>query len=97
MSTQDQPLLLSTREEEEAPKTAYDSSEKIVVVGVDDAVADSDNFGRAPPFSWRKLRLFTGPGFLMSIAFLDPGNLEGDLQFTALNRLLRFVIFLCLC
>ncbi|OMP01712.1 Natural resistance-associated macrophage protein [Corchorus capsularis] len=21
-----------------------------------------------------------GPGFLMSIAFLDPGNLEGDLQ-----------------
>ncbi|PWA90724.1 leucine-rich repeat receptor-like protein kinase family protein [Artemisia annua] len=33
-----------------------------------------------PPFSWRKLWLFTGPGFLMSIAFLDPGNLEGDLQ-----------------
>nr|WNH25160.1 natural resistance-associated macrophage protein 2 [Fagopyrum tataricum] len=24
--------------------------------------------------------MFTGPGFLMSIAFLDPGNLEGDLQ-----------------
>ncbi|KAK9832478.1 hypothetical protein WJX81_000083, partial [Elliptochloris bilobata] len=35
-----------------------------------------------PPgwFSWRKLWLFTGPGFLMSIAYLDPGNLEGDLQ-----------------
>ncbi|XP_076950914.1 metal transporter Nramp3.1-like [Bidens hawaiensis] len=33
-----------------------------------------------PPFSWRKLWRFTGPGFLMSIAFLDPGNLEGDLQ-----------------
>ncbi|XP_028806902.1 metal transporter Nramp2 isoform X2 [Neltuma alba] len=33
-----------------------------------------------PPFSWKKLWLFTGPGFLMSIAFLDPGNLEGDLQ-----------------
>nr|WNH25161.1 natural resistance-associated macrophage protein 3 [Fagopyrum tataricum] len=24
--------------------------------------------------------MFTGPGFLMSIAFLDPGNIEGDLQ-----------------
>ncbi|CAI9115919.1 OLC1v1016932C1 [Oldenlandia corymbosa var. corymbosa] len=33
-----------------------------------------------PPFSWRKLWEFTGPGFLMSVAFLDPGNLEGDLQ-----------------
>ncbi|KAH7307846.1 hypothetical protein KP509_22G080000 [Ceratopteris richardii] len=33
-----------------------------------------------PPFSWKKLWLFTGPGFLMSIAYLDPGNLESDLQ-----------------
>ncbi|KAL3833332.1 hypothetical protein ACJIZ3_008068 [Penstemon smallii] len=33
-----------------------------------------------PPFSFKKLWLFTGPGFLMSIGFLDPGNLEGDLQ-----------------
>ncbi|KAI4339826.1 hypothetical protein MLD38_024726 [Melastoma candidum] len=32
------------------------------------------------PFSFRRLLHFTGPGFLMSIAFLDPGNLEGDLQ-----------------
>ena len=31
-------------------------------------------------FSWRKLWMFTGPGFLMSIAYLDPGNLEADLQ-----------------
>ncbi|GAA0139988.1 secondary carrier transporter [Lithospermum erythrorhizon] len=36
--------------------------------------------GLAPPFSWKKLWEFTGPGFLMSVAFLDPGNLEGDLQ-----------------
>ncbi|XP_027091106.1 metal transporter Nramp3.2 [Coffea arabica] len=35
---------------------------------------------KAPAFSWRKLWEFTGPGFLMSVAFLDPGNLEGDLQ-----------------
>ncbi|XP_021099903.1 natural resistance-associated macrophage protein 1 isoform X5 [Heterocephalus glaber] len=31
-------------------------------------------------FSLRKLWAFTGPGFLMSIAFLDPGNIESDLQ-----------------
>ncbi|XP_058433441.1 natural resistance-associated macrophage protein 1 isoform X4 [Marmota monax] len=31
-------------------------------------------------FSLRRLWAFTGPGFLMSIAFLDPGNIESDLQ-----------------
>ncbi|XP_045410881.1 natural resistance-associated macrophage protein 2-like [Lemur catta] len=31
-------------------------------------------------FSFHKLCAFTGPGFLMSIAFLDPGNIEADLQ-----------------
>lgn len=73
---QNQPLL-----HDDTPETAYDSSEKIVVVAPDnlgDSEADNPNW--VPPFSWRKLWLFTGPGFLMSIAFLDPGNLEGDLQ-----------------
>ncbi|XP_021256184.1 natural resistance-associated macrophage protein 1 isoform X7 [Numida meleagris] len=36
--------------------------------------------GSAPGFSFRKLWAFTGPGFLMSIAYLDPGNVESDLQ-----------------
>ncbi|OZJ05072.1 hypothetical protein BZG36_02102 [Bifiguratus adelaidae] len=31
-------------------------------------------------FSLRKFFLYTGPGWLMSIAYLDPGNLESDLQ-----------------
>ena len=31
-------------------------------------------------FSFRKLWAFTGPGFLMCIAYLDPGNIESDLQ-----------------
>ena len=31
-------------------------------------------------FSFRRLWAFTGPGFLMSIAYLDPGNIESDLQ-----------------
>uniref|UniRef100_A0A8R1HHD3 Uncharacterized protein n=1 Tax=Caenorhabditis japonica TaxID=281687 RepID=A0A8R1HHD3_CAEJA len=36
-------------------------------------------------FSWRKLWAFTGPGFLMSIAYLDPGNIESDLQAGAIS------------
>lgn len=31
-------------------------------------------------FSFRTLWAFTGPGWLMSMAYLDPGNLEADLQ-----------------
>ncbi|XP_075584705.1 protein Malvolio [Dermatophagoides farinae] len=38
-----------------------------------------DQFGDYS-FSWRKLWAFTGPGFLMSIAYLDPGNIESDMQ-----------------
>ena len=65
---------------------AFEPAEKIVVsiATASDPDADEEDLfastGRAPPFSWRKLWRFTGPGFLMSIAFLDPGNLEGDLQ-----------------
>nr|XP_039254394.1 natural resistance-associated macrophage protein 2-like [Styela clava] len=33
-----------------------------------------------PPFSWKRMWAFTGPGFLMSIAYLDPGNIESDLR-----------------
>ncbi|KAK7338372.1 hypothetical protein VNO77_18979 [Canavalia gladiata] len=35
--------------------------------------------GRVPPFSWKKQRLLIGLGFLMNVAFLGLGNLEGDL------------------
>eukprot|EP00501_MAST-03F_sp_TOSAG23-6_P002296 GSMAST32.ASY1.ANO1.2398.1 assembled CDS len=31
-------------------------------------------------FSWRLLLAYSGPGWLMSIAYLDPGNIESDLQ-----------------
>lgn len=69
------PLPLPESDDEER---AYDPGEKIAVSGADDG--DDSNSDIAPQFSWKKLWLFTGPGFLMSIAFLDPGNLEGDLQ-----------------
>ncbi|PFH36840.1 putative divalent metal transporter [Besnoitia besnoiti] len=31
-------------------------------------------------FQWKKFAAFLGPGWLVAMAFLDPGNLEGDLQ-----------------
>ncbi|XP_036335643.1 protein Malvolio isoform X2 [Rhagoletis pomonella] len=52
-----------------AAKQAYFSDEKVLIPQVDEA-----------GFSFRKLWAFTGPGFLMSIAYLDPGNIESDLQ-----------------
>ncbi|BAF30154.1 metal transporter Nramp6 [Oryza sativa Japonica Group] len=87
-------LLPSTPSNEEddddLEERAYEATEKVIVSISDfpDADDDEEESGLAtstaasgiPPFSWRKLWLFTGPGFLMSIAFLDPGNLEGDLQ-----------------
>ncbi|XP_010277149.1 PREDICTED: metal transporter Nramp3-like [Nelumbo nucifera] len=78
--------LLSTRSPEsegdsEDEEKAYESKEKVIIVGTGESEStESDNCFATPPFSWKKLWLFTGPGFLISIAFLDPGNLEGDLQ-----------------
>ncbi|XP_067615911.1 protein Malvolio isoform X3 [Eurosta solidaginis] len=50
-------------------KQTYFSDEKVLI-------PQSDQVS----FSFRKLWAFTGPGFLMSIAYLDPGNIESDLQ-----------------
>uniref|UniRef100_A0AC35F9G3 Uncharacterized protein n=1 Tax=Panagrolaimus sp. PS1159 TaxID=55785 RepID=A0AC35F9G3_9BILA len=45
-------------------------------------------------FSWSRLWYFTGPGFLMSIAYLDPGNIESDLQSGAVAQYkLLWVLF----
>ncbi|KAK8600851.1 hypothetical protein V6N13_059410 [Hibiscus sabdariffa] len=38
-----------------------------------------DNHEEEKP-GWRKFLSFVGPGFLVSLAYLDPGNLETDLQ-----------------
>ena len=71
--------------DKEPEETAYESDKKVLIIGIDGKSEGSNSdSGRAPPFSWKKLWLFTGPGFLMSIAFLDPRNLEGDLQASAI-------------
>ncbi|EMS56665.1 Metal transporter Nramp2 [Triticum urartu] len=68
---------------DEYEERAYDSDDK-VSISISDSEPDDDGEPGAararPTFSWRKLWRFTGPGFLMCIGFLDPGNLEGDLQ-----------------
>jgi natural resistance-associated macrophage protein 2 len=79
------PLIITSdsgleEDDEEDGERAYDSDDKVLITissSDDEAYSDGDSI---PPFSWRKLWRFTGPGFLMCIAFLDPGNLEGDLQ-----------------
>ncbi|CAO4385735.1 unnamed protein product [Caenorhabditis nigoni] len=46
----------------------------------DDIAVDIPDDEEDSWISWKKLWAFTGPGFLMSIAYLDPGNIESDLQ-----------------
>ncbi|XP_075496867.1 metal transporter Nramp7.2-like [Primulina tabacum] len=41
-------------------------------------VEEEYHLGRKP--GWRNFLLYVGPGFLVSLAYLDPGNLETDLQ-----------------
>lgn len=56
-----------------------DAEVDVMVAGDDDIPTDIN----APlrfRFNFRKLLRFMGPGWLMSLAYLDPGNLESDLQ-----------------
>ncbi|KAF8568235.1 hypothetical protein P879_04293 [Paragonimus westermani] len=61
-----------------APQPIVDFEEKITI---NDGVSQA-----CGGFSFRKLWAFTGPGFLMSIAYLDPGNIESDLQSGAIAK-----------
>jgi natural resistance-associated macrophage protein 2 len=65
----------------------------------DDGDASASARPPRPPqpsgFSWRKFWAYTGPGWLMSMAYLDPGNLEADLQSGAYARYeLLYVVLL---
>ncbi|KAK4488383.1 hypothetical protein RD792_004144 [Penstemon davidsonii] len=84
------PLQQQTEKEEESHRLLPSSSNGFPVKHIDEEEeAEHEKilitefeleYSDPPPFSFKKLWLFTGPGFLMSIGFLDPGNLEGDLQ-----------------
>ncbi|KAL4336569.1 hypothetical protein AHAS_Ahas12G0023300 [Arachis hypogaea] len=66
--------------EDENAEFVYAAKDKVQIFDVESAGSGGPGSMVVPPFSWKKLWLFTGPGLLMSVAFLDPGNLEGDLQ-----------------
>lgn len=68
---------MSEEEIAEATKTQHIKRDSVVVNGADDEHHIDDGQFR---FNARTLWSFTGPGFLMSIAYLDPGNIESDLQ-----------------
>lgn len=71
-----------SRFEDSEVERAYERSEQVDVnfgeEGAEDLEGEDRDF--LPKFSWKKMWMFAGPGFLMSIAYLDPGNIESDLQ-----------------
>ena len=66
--TDDQEVLRESSQE----RDTYFSQNRILI--------PEDESSESNGFSFRKLLAFSGPGFLMSIAYLDPGNVESDLQ-----------------
>jgi len=79
----DTTYIVSNYEEEDGGETPSSSENSSARNGKLDTylderidIPDANN----EKFSFRKLWAFTGPGFLMSIAYLDPGNIESDLQ-----------------
>ena len=71
METQEEPLLNA----EDQQQLRSHIEEEFGASAVE--IPDDDSHSK---FSWKKLLAYTGPGWLMSIAYLDPGNLESDLQ-----------------
>ncbi|KAI6215095.1 NRAMP-like transporter smf-1 [Aphelenchoides besseyi] len=96
LSNERQPLIAGTSDEEFPQMVAVsDSSISAESQATPEVVADEEVLEYlveipeeidSKGFSWRKLWAFTGPGFLMSIAYLDPGNIESDLQSGAVAR-----------
>ena len=71
-----------SRFEDSEVERAYERSEQVDVNFGEECAEDLEGEDRdfLPKFSWKKMWMFAGPGFLMSIAYLDPGNIESDLQ-----------------
>jgi len=86
-----QPVITSGFPAEKADdRGSVDHREYDATVDVFDDPDDPEPDPNSPvvfKFSWRKLWKFAGPGWLMSLAYLDPGNLEGDLQQGAYTNL----------
>ncbi|CAE7750676.1 NRAMP4 [Symbiodinium microadriaticum] len=63
------------------PSTPIGVPELKKPLALDDVNEELVERGRETWHAWlQRLLVFTGPGWLMSIAYVDPGNLEADLQ-----------------
>ena len=69
-------------------KSASDNGSAIDIENMQNADDDDENI---PFFSWAKLWMYTGPGWLMSIAYLDPGN--SKLYYAAYIVCLTFIFY----
>ncbi|KAF1793668.1 NRAMP family [Phytophthora cactorum] len=75
--------------------TSTESASATLPPGRSPALTDSTAEPRRSRFSWSVFWSYTGPGWLMSMAYLDPGNLEADLQSGAYTRYqLLYVVLL---
>ncbi|KAM4613397.1 natural resistance-associated macrophage protein 2-like [Polymixia lowei] len=77
-SSQEKGLIQSTRYSSISPPASPVAQEEPFSTYFEEKVPIPGDVSQI--FSFRKLWAFTGPGFLMSIAYLDPGNIESDLQ-----------------
>ncbi|KAK4273994.1 hypothetical protein QN277_017289 [Acacia crassicarpa] len=55
-------------------------SSRIAAVDTSPPAIENANSKQQEQPGWKKFLSFIGPGFLVSLAYLDPGNLETDLQ-----------------
>ncbi|CAE7896222.1 nramp1 [Symbiodinium microadriaticum] len=78
--------------------SSYSSDDELFVNKLSDA-PEPELMPKDPArvrFSWRTFAAYVGPGWLMSLAYLDPGNLESDLQSGAYTgHSLLWVLLLC--
>ncbi|CAD6187182.1 unnamed protein product [Caenorhabditis auriculariae] len=70
----------SVMEVRRKPPSGYETESPEELLYEEDDRVEIPQYEDTERFSFRKLWAFTGPGFLMSIAYLDPGNIESDLQ-----------------
>ncbi|XP_021725589.1 metal transporter Nramp5-like [Chenopodium quinoa] len=69
--------------------TSPNNNVDLVIDNGPPSLSPSKHFDEAPTNKepgWKKFLSFVGPGFLVSLAYLDPGNLETDLQAGANHR-----------
>ncbi|KAA3461391.1 metal transporter Nramp3-like isoform X3 [Gossypium australe] len=80
--------LLSDQDSDE--DVAYDSGEKVHIVGINEP-DDEASLGIVPPFSWKKLWLFTGPGDLQAGAIAGYSLLWLLMWATAMGLLVQLL------